>query len=186
MYPLQFFILFKLKSLNIFAIIIIDFFIAFCTVRFSSPMIAFLPNTNHQLQYYNDLTYISIGYWIREISGIGNFHNWLRPGIFGKYFLSFLHKNHSQEKTETNEVFTFQFLKNDKIVQNTNFAKLPVPNGFFGDALKYFCFGSVWVWVSKKKQKQKWNIGQLGWYDYVSVHTVVEWHLSRIRDHFKS
>ena len=27
-------------------------------------------------------------------------------------------------------MFTFQFL-NDKIVQNTNFAKLPVPNGIF-------------------------------------------------------
>ena len=26
----------------------------------------------------------------------------LRPGIFGKYFLSFPHKNHSLEKTETN------------------------------------------------------------------------------------
>ena len=47
-----------------------------------------------------------------------------RPGIFAKYFLSFSQKNLSPEKNETNYVFTFQFL-NDKIDQNTNFAKLP-------------------------------------------------------------
>ena len=42
----------------------------------------------------------------------------LWPGICAKYFLSFPQKNLSPEKTETN------FL-NDKIDQNTNFAKLP-------------------------------------------------------------
>ena len=33
-------------------------------------------------------------------------------------------------------MFTFQFL-NDKIVQNTNLAKLPVPNGFFGITVNF-------------------------------------------------
>ena len=42
------------------------------------------------------------------------YHIYLRPGIWGKYFLSFPQKNLSQEKTETNKVFYFQFL-NDKI-----------------------------------------------------------------------
>ena len=37
-----------------------------------------------------------------------------RPGICVKYFLSFPQKNLSPEKAETNQVFTFQFLK-DKI-----------------------------------------------------------------------
>ena len=38
----------------------------------------------------------------------------LRPGICVKYFLLFPQKNLSPEKTETNQVFTFQF-SNDKI-----------------------------------------------------------------------
>ena len=38
----------------------------------------------------------------------------LRPRIGVKYFLSFPQKNLSPEKTETNQVFTFQFLS-DKI-----------------------------------------------------------------------
>ena len=38
----------------------------------------------------------------------------LRPRIEVKYFLSFPQKNLSPEETETNQVFTFQFLS-DKI-----------------------------------------------------------------------
>ena len=38
--------------------------------------------------------------------------------IFIKYFLSFPQKNLSPEKTETNQVFTFQFL-NDKMIKLT-------------------------------------------------------------------
>ena len=48
----------------------------------------------------------------------------LGPGICVKYFLTFPQKTLLPEKNETNYVFTFQFL-NDKIDQNTNFAKLP-------------------------------------------------------------
>jgi hypothetical protein len=40
-----------------------------------------------------------------------------------KYFLLFPQKNLRPEKTETNKVFTFQFL-NDKIDNNTNFVKI--------------------------------------------------------------
>ena len=56
-------------------------------------------------------------------SGFG-FGRYLGLGICVKYFLSFSQKNLSPVKTETNYVFAFQFL-NDKIDQNTNFAKLP-------------------------------------------------------------
>ncbi len=38
-----------------------------------------------------------------------------------------------------------------------------------GEELKPFCFVSVSVLDFKKKQKQKRNNGQSGWYDYVSV-----------------
>ena len=59
-----------------------------------------------------------------------SFDNPQRPGICVEYFLSFPQKNLSPEKTETNQVFTFQFL-NDKIDQNTNFAKLPSAKWLF-------------------------------------------------------
>ena len=54
----------------------------------------------------------------------------LRPEICANYFLLFPQKNLPPEKTETNKVFTFQFL-NDKIDQNTNFAKLPSTKWLF-------------------------------------------------------
>jgi hypothetical protein len=44
--------------------------------------------------------------------------NFLSPGIWVKYFLSFPQKNLSPEKTETNYVFTLQFL-NVKIYSYT-------------------------------------------------------------------
>ena len=47
--------------------------------------------------------------WTTLFGGLG-------PGICVKYFLSFPQNNLSPEKTETNEVFTFQFLS-DKICQ---------------------------------------------------------------------
>ena len=64
--------------------------------------------------------------WLYRVSNINRlFFKQIphRPGICLKYFLSFPQKNLSPEKTESNLVFTFQFL-NDEIDQNTNFAKL--------------------------------------------------------------
>ena len=52
------------------------------------------------------------------------------PTIRLKYFLSFPQKNLSPEKTDTNEVFTFQFL-NDQIDQNTHFVKLQIGNWYY-------------------------------------------------------
>ena len=63
------------------------------------------------------------------------FNHTPRLEIFEKYFLSFPNKNHSPEKIETNKRLLFTFLS-DKIVQNTNFAKLPVPNCLIG--IPYF------------------------------------------------
>ena len=60
-------------------------------------------------------------------TAINMFQNCLESTIYEKCFLSFL-KN--CQKTETKQVFTFQFL-NDKIYQHTNFAKLPSAKCFF-------------------------------------------------------
>ena len=47
-----------------------------------------------------------------------------------KIFFFLPSKKQEKEKTETNQVFTFQFLS-DKIDQNTNFAKLPSAKWLF-------------------------------------------------------
>ena len=74
-----------------------------------------------------------------------SFDNPQRRGICVKYFLSFPQKTLSPEKTETKQVFTFQLL-NDKIVQNTNFAKLP--------SAKWLFFGiDINIIIQKLKSK---------------------------------
>jgi hypothetical protein len=58
------------------------------------------------------------------VDSVFGFGKSLGPRIYVKHFFSFSQKNLSPVKTEKNYVFAFQFL-NDKINQNTNFAKLP-------------------------------------------------------------
>ena len=80
-----------------------------------------------------------------------------------KYFPSFPQKNLSPEKTETKQVFTFQLL-NDKIVQNTNFAKLPVPNVFFANFANFIiqkfkskhlvCLSFLWCVVFMREREK--------------------------------
>ena len=69
-----------------------------------------------------------LGTYLEEPNVIGQYSNMLH-GICVNYFLSFSQKNLSPEKTEK-KVFTFQFL-NDKIDQDTNFAKLPSAKWLF-------------------------------------------------------
>ena len=63
------------------------------------------------------------------LSNFASFQERLRPRICVKYFLSFPQKNLSPEKTETNWLFTFQFVILTKTPILPNFQ---VPNGFFG------------------------------------------------------
>ena len=62
-----------------------------------------------------------------RFQGIIEDENPLRPGICVKHFLSFPQKNLWPEKTETNQVFTFQFL-NDRIYSYTKKSNLALGN----------------------------------------------------------
>ena len=61
----------------------------------------------------------------------------VRHRICVKHFLSFPQKNLSPDKTETNEVFTFQFLS-DKLTKTPILPNVQVPNGFLWYKCKFY------------------------------------------------
>ena len=81
------------------------------------------------------------GFWTAWVRFEGLFYVFLRPGIFGKYFLSFPHKkNHSPEKTETNW-FNFNFWM-ITFTEFGKFWKIGVLGGFIIQKLKKFSLAS--------------------------------------------